>query len=81
MDSAVQGGLGNRGERDLPQATAAHVSARRDYIQVARWRKWLTLQAGVIVPLAALAALAFSLHQAQYQGSIDAADPHMTPEG
>jgi len=78
VDSAVQGGLGNRGERDLPQATAAHVWTLRDYLQVARRRKWFILQAAVIVPLA---ALAFSLHQAQYQGSIDAANPHMTPEG
>jgi len=62
----------------LRQGAAAHVSARRDYFQVARWRKWFIVQAAVIVPLA---PLAFSLHQAQYQGSIDAANPHMTPEG
>ncbi|HEY8644668.1 MAG TPA: polysaccharide biosynthesis tyrosine autokinase [Gaiellaceae bacterium] len=43
------------------------MSTLRDYLQVARRRKWIIVQAAVIVPLA---ALAFSLNQqAQYQGS------------
>jgi Mrp family chromosome partitioning ATPase/capsular polysaccharide biosynthesis protein len=51
----------------LRQVTATHVSTLRDYLQVARRRKWIIVQAAVIVPLA---ALAFSLQQtAQYQGS------------
>jgi succinoglycan biosynthesis transport protein ExoP len=51
----------------LRQAPATHVSTLRDYLQVARRRKWIIVQAAVIVPLA---ALAFSLNQqAQYQGS------------
>jgi capsular exopolysaccharide synthesis family protein len=56
-----------RGEDVLRQATATHVSTLRDYLQVARRRKWIIVQAALIVPLA---ALAFSLHQqSQYQGS------------
>jgi succinoglycan biosynthesis transport protein ExoP len=51
----------------LRQAPATHVLTLRDYLQVARRRKWIIVQASVIVPLA---ALAFSLNQqAQYQGS------------
>ena len=51
----------------MRQATATHVSTLRDYLQVARRRKWIILQAAVIVPLA---ALAFSLHQqSQFRGS------------
>ena len=57
----------SRGEDVLRQATATHVSTLRDYLQVARRRKWIILQAAVIVPLA---ALAFSLHQqSQFRGS------------
>ena len=53
----------------LRQVTATHVSTLRDYLQVARRRKWIIVQAAAIVPLA---ALAFSLHQqAQYQGSAE----------
>jgi polysaccharide biosynthesis transport protein len=51
----------------LRQAPATHVSTLRDYLQVVRRRKWIIVEAVLIVPLA---ALAFSLHQqAQYQGS------------
>jgi succinoglycan biosynthesis transport protein ExoP len=51
----------------LRSAPATHVSTLRDYLQVVRRRKWLIIEAVVIVPLA---ALAFSLHQQpQYQGS------------
>jgi Mrp family chromosome partitioning ATPase/capsular polysaccharide biosynthesis protein len=51
----------------LRQVPATHVSTLRDYLQVVRRRKWIIIEAVVIVPLA---ALAFSLHQqAQYQGS------------
>jgi capsular exopolysaccharide synthesis family protein len=51
----------------LRQPTTTHVSTLRDYLHVARRRKWIIAQAAVIVPLA---ALAFSLNQqAKYQGS------------
>ena len=53
----------------MRQATATHVSTLRDYLQVARRRKWIIVLTAAIVPLA---ALAFSLHQqAQYQGSAE----------
>jgi uncharacterized protein involved in exopolysaccharide biosynthesis len=39
----------------MRQQAAAHVSTLRDYLQVARRRKWTIVQAAVIVPLAALA--------------------------
>jgi succinoglycan biosynthesis transport protein ExoP len=42
------------------QPATAHVSTLRDYLQVARRRKWIIVQAAVVVPLA---AFAFSLHQ------------------
>ena len=48
------------GRKALRQPTTAHVSTLRDYLQVARRRKWIILQAVVLVPLA---AVAFSLHQ------------------
>jgi polysaccharide biosynthesis transport protein len=51
----------------LRQPTTSHVSTLRDYLQVARRRKWIILQAIVLVPLA---AVAFSLHeQARYEAS------------
>ncbi|HEV7564989.1 MAG TPA: Wzz/FepE/Etk N-terminal domain-containing protein [Microbacteriaceae bacterium] len=51
----------------MRQAAPTHVSTLRDYLQVVRRRKWIIVEAVLIVPLA---ALAFSLHQhAQYQGS------------
>ncbi|MDX6452116.1 MAG: tyrosine-protein kinase [Gaiellaceae bacterium] len=51
----------------MRQAPATHVSTLRDYLEVARRRKWAIIEAVLIVPLA---ALAFSLHQSpQYQGS------------
>lgn len=50
-----------------PTTTASHAPTLRDYLQVARRRKWLIVQAVLLVPLA---ALAFSLHQrAEYQAS------------
>jgi polysaccharide biosynthesis transport protein len=49
------------------QGSSQHVSTLRDYLQVVRRRKWIIVQAAVVVPLA---ALAFSLHQqSMYQGS------------
>jgi succinoglycan biosynthesis transport protein ExoP len=51
----------------MRQPATAHVSTLGDYLQVARRRKWIIVQAVVLVPLA---ALAFSINQpAQYQGS------------
>lgn len=51
----------------MRQPATTHVSTLRDYLQVARRRKWIIALAVVIVPLA---ALAFSLNQqAQYRGS------------
>lgn len=51
----------------MRQAPTTHVSTLRDYLQVVRRRKWIIVEAVVIVPLA---ALAFSLHQQpQYEGS------------
>ena len=48
-------------------AISHQVSTLRDYLQVARRRKWIIAQAVVLVPAA---ALAFSLHQqSQFQGS------------
>lgn len=48
-------------------SSPTHASTLRDYLQVVRRRKWVIVQAVVLVPLA---ALAFSLHQqAQYQGT------------
>jgi Mrp family chromosome partitioning ATPase/capsular polysaccharide biosynthesis protein len=48
-------------------STNQHVATLRDYLQVARRRKWLIVQAVVVVPLA---ALAFSLtQQAQYKAT------------
>jgi polysaccharide biosynthesis transport protein len=41
-------------------AHAAHAATLRDYLQVVRRRKWIILQAVVLVPLA---AVLFSLHQ------------------
>src|SRR4051794_4252432 len=46
---------------------AAHAATLRDYLQVVRRRKWIILQAVVLVPLA---AVLFSLHQQKlYQAS------------
>lgn len=51
----------------MRQATAGHVSTLRDYLAVARRRKWIIVQAALLVPLA---ALAFSITQeSRYQGS------------
>src|SRR5438552_19202261 len=45
----------------------AHAATLRDYLQVVRRRKWIILQAVVLVPAA---AVAFSLHQQKlYQAS------------
>jgi succinoglycan biosynthesis transport protein ExoP len=57
------------GRKALRQPTTAHVSTLRDYLQVARRRKWIILLTVVLVPLA---AVAFSLRQpAHYQASAD----------
>lgn len=51
----------------MRQQAATHVSTLRDYLQVARRRKWIIVLAAVIVPLA---ALAYSVNQqTQYEGS------------
>src|SRR5947209_8667164 len=66
---AAQWGHESRGVGTVRQSASAHVSTLRDYLQVARRRKWIIIQAALIVPLA---ALAFSINQqAQYQGSAE----------
>lgn len=40
--------------------TASHATTLRDYLQIARRRKWVIILAGALVPVA---AVAFSLHQ------------------
>ena len=50
-----------------PTTTTSHAVTLRDYLQIARRRKWVIVLAIVLVPLA---ALGYSLHQrAQYQAS------------
>ncbi len=48
-------------------AHSGHAASLRDYLHVVRRRKWIILQAVVLVPAA---AIAFSLHQQKlYQAS------------
>src|SRR3954465_10933627 len=49
-----------RGDRMKTDVVNNHASTLRDYVAVARRRKWIILQALVLVPVA---ALLFSLHQ------------------
>src|SRR5713101_8607377 len=54
-------GSGNvRGRIMREDGTTHHASTLRDYLHVVRRRKWIILQAVVLVPFA---AVAFSLHQ------------------
>src|SRR4051794_26493298 len=69
MRAAPEGGWRpNRGERYMRAEPAKHgVSTLRDYVRVLRRRKWIILQAVVLVPLA---AVLLSLHQQElYQAN------------
>src|SRR4051794_9622608 len=48
------------GEDSLTSGHASHAATLRDYLNVARRRKWIIVQAVVLVPVA---AVLFSLHQ------------------
>lgn len=56
----VHGGRARRGGGITGAAHEGHAATLRDYLHVLRRRKWIVLQAVVLVPAA---AIAFSLHQ------------------
>ena len=64
---AVGTAKNSRGVGMTGSGHTAHSATLRDYLQVVRRRKWIILQAVVLVPLA---AVLFSLHQQKlYQAS------------